>query len=246
MSVFYERLRLALTWAVLAVLSAVLGEFAVQFLRSRGVFRDPFWIVGVAMNAIVAVRDFPGFWPFISACAAFLLGIWLDTIVRKTYRRASEAESRAAVKQWITPRAALRLWANPQLVELAKAATENYNIISAERQRIETVDPNIDINVVDSAHRIEKQLTDAAYLKTMRDADIDVDFRYKLFETKTPAKGKLVKKDGSLGREVEIDPSLWLTLSFEEGDREMQSVRLGTIERFKEVTIGIRDEVAAD
>lgn len=92
MSRLFRLFRIGLTWAVLATLAALLGEFAIELAREHGAFEHPTQRVEATLRLLDTVQGYPWFWPTLFGAGGLVAGMWLDSLVR---RRSTE--SRATV-----------------------------------------------------------------------------------------------------------------------------------------------------
>jgi hypothetical protein len=75
----YRVTRNIVSWVVLAVIAAIVGEFAIDLAREHGVFDSPTQRVEAVMNFL---KSQPWFWPCVTGLAGCVAGMWIDSFVR--------------------------------------------------------------------------------------------------------------------------------------------------------------------
>jgi hypothetical protein len=76
----YLLARNTLSWLVLAVLAAVIGEFAIGLAREHGLYGSPTKRVEAVLSFL---QNQLWFWPIVAALAGLVVGMWIDSFVRR-------------------------------------------------------------------------------------------------------------------------------------------------------------------
>jgi hypothetical protein len=87
----YRVFRDILTWLFGGVLIALVGEFAISLAREHGFFEHPTERVEAIMGFLSAVQDQFWFRPAITSLAGLVIGMWLDSFVRRRIASAAIA-----------------------------------------------------------------------------------------------------------------------------------------------------------
>jgi hypothetical protein len=79
----YRIFRDVLTWAVLAIIAALLGEFAIEFGREHKWFERPTERLEAVLGFLGIIQSYPWFWPIFGGLVGLVGGMWLDAVIRR-------------------------------------------------------------------------------------------------------------------------------------------------------------------
>lgn len=79
----YGIFRDALSWIFLAIIAALVGEFAIDLAKEHGYFEHPTEQVEAVLSLLATIRDQWWFWPAVGTLAGLVVGMWVDSLVRR-------------------------------------------------------------------------------------------------------------------------------------------------------------------
>jgi hypothetical protein len=217
----YRLFRDAVSWIFLAIVAALVGEFAIDLAKEHGYFEHPTETLEAVMSLLVQVRALSFFWPALTGVGGLVLGMWLDSLALRHVRRRTQDNS----VEWKNAAEAIEAFADSKLIEvknqLAEKVKNNYEKgkeAEAEIQKIMNSQGNID--TVQRRMRAYAQSYELARdeLKQTWGA-LREDIRQKLTGRRLIAKGFRAPHVGG-SPEIDIPPSEWRILMLDNVDSE--------------------------
>jgi hypothetical protein len=83
----YKLFRDIISWLFLVIVTALVGEFAIDLAKEHGYFEHPTKTFEAVMSLLVQIKALEFFWPTLTGVGGLVLGMWLDSLALRHLRK---------------------------------------------------------------------------------------------------------------------------------------------------------------